>query len=163
MTTDNRAYDLNQLPEKIDDLRYCVLDYSDHHHVDYYFPPLVFLDIFSSPCADIRVGNFNIQMPLDWSVVVGDKHGGDLEVMRLIDLNDKDFDVFAFNPINGFMPSFLRLEMVNVFADVRWCFPKLKNGHFLAVPLSNGPQPLCAYFIKEVSKNADILDIRDLV
>jgi hypothetical protein len=102
-------------------------------------------------------------MPLDWSVVVGDKHGGDLEVMRLIDLNDKDFDVFAFNPINGFMPSFLRLEIVNVFADVRWCFPKLKNLHFLAVPLSNGTQPLCAYFIKEVSKNADILDIRDLV
>lgn len=139
------------------------MDYSDNQNVDYYWPPLVFLDIFSSPCADIRVGPYNIQMPLDWSVVVGDKHGGDLEVMRLIDLNDKDFEVFAFNPINGFMPSFLKFEIVNVFADVRWCFPKLKNGHFLAVPLENKVKPLCAYFIKEVSKNADILDIRDLV
>jgi hypothetical protein len=157
------AYDLNQLPEKIDDLRYCVLDYSDNQNVDYYWPPLVFLDIFSSPCADIRVGPYNIQMPLDWSVVVGDKHGGDLEVMRLIDLNDKDFEVFAFNPINGFMPNFLKFEIVNVFADVRWCFPKLKNGHFLAVPLENKSKPLCALFIKEVGKNADILDIRDLV
>lgn len=163
MTSENRAYDLNQLPEKIDDLRYCVLDHSDSHNVDYYWPPLVFLDIFSSPCADIRIGSYNIQMPLDWSVVIGDKHGGDLEVMRLIDLNDKDFDVFAFNPITGYMPSFLRFEIVNVFADVRWCFPKLKNSHFLAVPLENQHKPLCAFFIREVGKNADILDIRDLV
>lgn len=151
------------MPEKIDDLRYCVLDYSDKDYVDYYWPPLVFLDIFSSPCADIRIGGHNIQMPLDWSVVVGDKHSGDLEVMRLIDLNDKQFDVFAFNPISGYMPSFLSIDIVNVFSDVRWCFPKLKINHFLAAPLSTQHKPLCAYFIKEVGKNADVLDIRQLV
>jgi hypothetical protein len=163
LTPENTSFDLNQLPDRTDDLRYCVLDYSDPHSVDYYWPPLVFLDIFSTPCADIRIGNHNIQMPLNWSVVVGDKHAGDLEVMRLIDLNDKDFDVFVFNPISGFMPHFMNIEIANVFSDVRWCFPKLKNSHFLAVPLENKPQPLCAFFIQDVGKNTDTLDIRELV
>jgi hypothetical protein len=163
LTTSNQTFDLNQLPEKVDDLRYCVLDYSDHNNIDYYWPPLVFLDTFSSPCADIRIGEYNIQMPLDWSVVVGDKHGGDLEAMKLVDVMDKDFDVFVFNPINGYMPQFLNIEIINIFNDVRWCFPKLKTGHYLAVPLGSKPSPVCAYFIQEVGKSFDILDIRELV
>jgi hypothetical protein len=163
LTSANLPFDLNQIPEKIDDLRYCVLDYSDHHNVDYYWPPLVFLDIFSSPCADIRIGPHNIQMPLNWSVVVGDKHAGDLETMKLVDIMDKDFEVFVFNPISGYMPDFQEIEILNVFSDVRWCFPKLKVGHFLAVPLESGHKPMCAFFIQDVGKHCEVLDIRELV
>lgn len=163
LTNENKAFDLNQLPEKVDDLRYCVLDYSDSTAIDYYWYPLIFLDIFSSPCADIKIGPYNIQMPLDWSIVVGDKHLGDLEIMRLIDLNDKDFDAFAINPIKGFMPDFFNIEIVNVFADVKWYFPRLKNGHILALPLTNGDNPMCVFFVKEVGKLPDTLDIRQLV
>jgi hypothetical protein len=163
LTTDNRAFDLHQLPEKIDDLRYCVLDYSDAHNVDYYWYPLIFLDIFSSPCADIRIGPYNIQMPLDWSIVVGDKHAGDLEIMKLVDLNDKDFDAFCLNPIRGYMPDFLNIEIMNVFSDVKWYFPRLKNGHILAFPLTQGENPMCVFFVKEIGKLPDQLDIRQLV
>jgi hypothetical protein len=151
------------MPETIDDLRYCVLDYSDSQHPDYYWFPLVFLDIFHSPCADIRIGPYNIQMPLDWSIVVGDRHGGELEVMRLIDLNDKDFDAFAINPIRGYMPDFLRIEIVNVFSDVKWYFPRLKNGHLLALPLAAGHNPPCVFFVRETNKVPEVLDIRHLV
>ena len=157
------CFDLNQLPERVDDLRYCVIDYTDTAHVDYYWYPLIFLDIFSAPCADVRIGPYNIQMPLDWSVIVGDKSTGDLELMRLIDLNDKDFDVFAINPISGYMPEFHNIEIVNVFADVKWHFPRLKAGHILAMPLNMGTKPLCAFFVKEMIKNLDNLDIRHLV
>ena len=102
-------------------------------------------------------------MPLDWSIVVGDKHLGDLEIMRLIDLNDKDFDAFSINPIKGFMPDFFNIEIVNVFADVKWYFPRLKNGHILAMPLTSGDNPMCVFFVKEVGKLPDQLDIRQLV
>jgi len=163
LTTDNQSFDLNQLPEKVDDLRYCVLDYSDAHNIDYYWFPLIFLDIFSSPCADIRIGPYNIQMPLDWSIVVGDKHAGDLEIMRLVDLNDKDFDAFSINPIRGYMPDFFNIEILNVFSDVKWYFPRLKNGHILAFPLSTGSNPPCVFFVKETGKLPDQLDIRQLV
>ena len=158
------AIEMNQLPEKIiEDLRYCVIDYSDPHNIDYYWYPITFLDIFSSPCADINIGPYNIQMPLDWSIVVGDKHLGDLEIMRLVDVNDKDFDAFVINPIKGFMPNFLKIEIINMFSSVKWYFPRLKNGHIIALPLSNGENPQCAFFVNSLTKLPDSLDIRQLV
>jgi len=41
-----------------------------------------------------------------------------------------------------------------------WYAPRLKNGQFLCVPLEDGPKPKCAYFIKEVSRNCEIVDYR---
>lgn len=163
LTIDNIAYNINQVPDKVDDIRYCVLDYSNQADVDYYFLPLVFLESFHSPCIDIKIGPYNIQMPLDWSIIIGDVNLGDLEVMPLIYLMDKDFDIFCFNPVNGFMPKFHKIEIVNTWPDVKWYFPKLKNGHLLAVPLNNNPEPLCAFFVKETNKLPDSIDIRKLI
>ena len=162
LTNNNQAYAINQIPEKVEDIRYCVLDYSNTEDVDYFFLPLIFLESFHSPCIDIKIGTYNIQMPLDWSVIIGDVNLGDLEIMPLIYLMDKDFDVFCFNPVQGFMPKFLKLEIINTWPDVKWYFPKLKNGHLLAVPLEDKPDPLCAFFVKEVNKLPDVIDIRKL-
>ena len=162
LTNENKSYSLNAMPSSTDDIRYCVLDYSDQTNVDYYFMPLIFLESFNSPCVDIKIGPYNIQMPLDWSVVIGDINLGELEVMPLIYLNDKDFDVFAFNPINGYMPRYLKFEILNIWPDVKWFFPKLKNGHLLAVPLTTGKEPLCALFIKDIGKVPESLDIRKI-
>ena len=163
LTNYNTTFNLNQIPDNAEDIRFGVLDYSDQSNVDYYFIPLIFLESFNSPCVDLRIGNLNIQMPLDWSVIIGDKNSGEMEIMPLIYLNDKDFDVFCYNPINGFMPHFLKLEVLNLWPDVNWYFPKLKNGQILAVPLNDGPAPLCAYFLKDIGKIPESLDIRKLV
>ena len=162
LTNENRAYSISQIPNNVDDLRYCVLDYSNQAEVDYYFFPLIFLESFYSPCIDIKIGPYNIQMPLDWSVIIGDIHLGDLEIMPLVYLMDKDFDVFCFNPINGYMPKFHKLEIVNTWPDIKWYFPKLKHGHLLAVPLNDSEKPMCAFFAKEIGKLPDNLDIRKM-
>lgn len=163
LTTENQSYSINQIPEKIDDLRYCVLDYSNQNDVDYHFLPLVFLESFHSPCIDIKIGPYNIQMPLDWSIIIGDVNLGDLEIMSLIYLMDKDFDVFCFNPIKGYMPKFHKLEIINTWPDIKWYFPKLKHGHLLAVPLEEKENPLCAYFVRDTNKLPDSIDIRKLI
>lgn len=163
LTNHNSSYNLNTAPDNVDDLRFAVLDYSDQNEVDYFFMPLIFLESFNSPCVDLRIGKHNIQMPLDWSVIIGDKNTGEMEIMPLIYLNDKDFDIFCYNPIDGYMPHFLKLEVLNIWPDVKWYFPKLKNGHLLAVPLSEGQKPLCAYFLKDVGKIPESLDIRKLI
>lgn len=163
LTNQNKSYNINQIPEKVDDLSYCVLDYSNQAEVDYYFLPLIFLESFYSPCIDIKIGNYNIQMPLDWSVIIGDMNLGDLEIMPLVYLMDKDFDVFCLNPISGYMPKFQKLEIINTWPDIKWYFPKLKQGHLLAVPLSDEEKPLCCFFAKEINKLPDNLDIRKLV
>lgn len=163
LTNHNRTYNLNQIPDSVDDVRFGVLDYSDQKNVDYYFIPLIFLESFNSPCVDLKIGPYNLQMPLDWSVIIGDKNSGELEIMPLIYLNDKDFDVFCFNPINGYMPKFLKLEIINIWPDVKWYFPKLKNGHMLSVPLDDNNEPICAYFLKDIGKIPEVLDIRKLI
>jgi hypothetical protein len=65
---------MNDIPDEVDDLRYCVLDYSDPKEADFLFPPLIYLDAFTREAADIRIGGLCLQMPLDWSIVIADKN-----------------------------------------------------------------------------------------
>mgnify|MGYP001564640052 FL=1 len=162
LTVENEAYDLDFVPDEIQDIRYCVLDYSDKDNADYIFVPLVFLESFSCPAAVLKIGKYTVSVPLDWHLVVCDPMVGDPEVLPITSLNDRGFKAFIINPINGFMPEFTEVEIVNIYQDMKWYFPKLKYGHILCVPLEEGPKPKCAYFVKETNKIPDVLDTDDL-
>lgn len=165
LTNENVPFDMDTIYDYIDDkkLLYCVIDYCDPKTADYIFIPLMFSEVFNAPSIDLRVGNHRIQVPIDWSILVGDKNSGDIEVLALKQLNDREFDAFALNPISGYMPHFLDMEIMNVFPDVKWCFPNLKYGHILAVPIEDNEQPLCIYLVKDVNKIPESLDITRLV
>jgi hypothetical protein len=150
---------MTNIPQQIDDVRYCVLDYSNSADVDFWFPPLIFIDEYTRPSADLQIGPFRVQIPMDWSIVIADKDLGNLEIIELKKLNDREFEAFVLNPINGYAPRFLDISIQNTFPDVAWSTPKLKRGHILAVPLNDDPQPLCAYFVKETNKLPEVLDI----
>lgn len=158
LTVENQPYELDFVPEEIDDVRYCVLDYSNKNDADYFFVPLVFLEIFTSPAAVLKIGNSTVKMPLDWSLIICEPDVGEPEVVPITGLNDRGFHAFTFNPISGFLPNFQEVEIVNVYQEVKWHFPKLKFGHLLAVPLEDKEGSQCAYFVKETSKIPDILD-----
>ena len=162
LTVENESYDLDYVPEEIEDIRYCVLDYSDKNNADYIFVPLVFLESFSCPAAIPKIGNNLVKAPLDWSLIVCDPGVVDPEVLPITSLNDRGFKTFVFNPITGFMPEFIEVEIVNIYQDVKWYFPKLKYGHILAVPLEEKDNPKCVYFVKETSKIPDVLSTEDL-
>lgn len=162
LTVENETYDLDFVPEEIDDIRYCVLDYSDAKNADYVFVPLVFLESFNSPAAVLRIGARTVKIPLDWSLIVCDPMVGDPEVLPVTSLNDRGFKAFVFNPITGFLPDFDQVEIVNLYQEVKWYFPKLKFGHILAIPLEDGANPKCAYFVKDTNKVPDVLSTEDL-
>ena len=46
LTVENNVYNLDSVPDEIDDLRYCVLDVNDPEYYDYFWHPLVFLESF---------------------------------------------------------------------------------------------------------------------
>jgi hypothetical protein len=163
LTVDNTAFSMNDVPDEVGDIRYCVLDYTDQNNVDYVFIPLLFLESFNKSAVDIRIGEHRLLMPSDWSIVIGDKNSGDLEVLSLKQINDREFSVFTMNPISGYMPEFLDIEIINVFPDVKWYFPKLKYGHILSVPLSTGANSPCAFFVKDTNKIPESLDITQMV
>ena len=113
LTVENKTYELDDIPDTIDDLRYSILDYSNPGHIDYYFIPLVFLESFYAPAAVIQIGEYSITMPLDWSIVICDPECGNPEVLSLMSLNDRGFSVFAFNPLTGFTPKYLDVNITN--------------------------------------------------
>ena len=126
LTVDNTAYNLDMVPEEIEDIRYCVLDYSNPKDADYIFVPLVFLESFNAPAAILKIGDRNVKIPLDWSLVTCDPMIGEPEVLPVTSLNDRGFKAFVFNPITGFLPSFEEIEIVNIYQEVKLYFPKLK-------------------------------------
>jgi hypothetical protein len=158
LTLDNTAYSLNELPEEVDDLRFSILDNSDPKSPDFYFIPLMFLESFSSPALVLNIGGNIINMPVDWQILIGEKEFGDLEVVPLTGINDRGFSAFSFNPLTSFRPDFLPIEIVDVYQDVKWFFPKLRPGQLLTVPITTGKEPTCVYFIKDLFKQSEIID-----
>jgi hypothetical protein len=159
LTLENKTFFLNDLPEEVnDDLRFAILDNSDNQNPDYFFIPLIFLESFTGPAAQLQIGPYEIMMPLDWCTVVGDPEGPDMEILPLTSLNDRGFKTFCFNPLSGFRPAFLDIDIIDVYQEVKWYFPKMRSGQLLCTPLHSGDKPQCTYFVKEVSRQSELLD-----
>ena len=164
LTLDNKAFSLNNLPEQIEeDIRFSVLDNSDPQNPDFFFIPLIFLESFSSPAIVMEINGHEISMPLDWHIAVGDSESGnDLEILPLTSINDRGFEAFIFNPLKSYKPDFASLKVINFYNDVKWHVPKTKNGQLLSVPITEGENPMCAFFIKDVSRQIETIDYGEL-
>lgn len=162
LTEYNKPHSMNDIDEKTS-IMFCVIDYTNPKTVDYLFYPLLFLEKFTAPAVELSIGGNSVSVPMDWSIVIGDKYSGELEVFQIKRLIDRSFQAFSINPISGFMPDFLDIEVVNIFPDMKWQVPKLRNGHFLALPVENKEKPLCVFITSPTVKVPDILDIHHLV
>lgn len=158
LTLENIAYDLDTLPDEIDEMHFSILDNSNPASPDYHYIPLIFLESFNSPALVLQIGRHRIRMPIDWQILIGEPDLGDLEMLPLTSINDRGFKAFQYNPLKGFTPSFLPIEIVDVYNDVMWYAPKLKNGQMLCIPLSDEENPECVYFVKDISRNCEIVD-----
>jgi hypothetical protein len=165
LTLENIPFDLNNLPDEVDDnMRFAVLDNSTPSEPDFFFQPLVFLESFNSPAMVLRIGNDEVTMPIDWSIAVGDSQSSsDIEILPLTSLNDRGFEALCFNPLSSFRVEFKPIEIVNFYNDVKWYFPKMKNSQLLAIPLNNQPKALCTYFVKEISRQNELIQLDKLL
>jgi len=158
LTLETTVFELDQLPEEIDDMNFGIFDNSDPNDPDYHFIPLVFLESFNSPALVLRIGEHRIKMPIDWQILIGEPDVGDLEMLPLTSINDRGFKAFEYNPLTSFSPTYHDIEIVDVYQDVSWYAPKLKNGQMLCVPLNDSDEPLCVYFVKDISRNCELVD-----
>ena len=177
LTLEDKSFSINEIGialtdgtdnlEKLDpnkDIHFCVLDNSVPAEADYYFPPLIYLETFNSPGLVLRIGNQTIKMPVSWSILVGDKYQGNLEVLPLTSsLDARDLTVFCYNPLSSFKAEFEPIQIINIYSDIKWFFPKLNVGQLLAIPLTDGDKPQCAYFVKEISRQSEIVDLGEVV
>ena len=165
LTLENRAFDLNELPEEVsEDARFSVLDNSDPKNPDFFFQPLIFLESFNSPAILMKIGGHEVKMPLDWCILVGDSDvASDPEVLPLTSINERGFEAFCINPIRGYRNDFMPIEIINIYQDVRWYFPKMKNGQLLSIPLHEEINPPCAFFVKDISRQSEVVEIGNLL
>ena len=165
LTLENRTFLLNNLPDEVDEnTRFAVLDNSDPKEPDFFFMPLIFLESFNAPAMVLRIGNNEVTMPIDWSIAVGDSSSScDIEILPLTSLNDRGFEALVFNPLSSFRIEFKKIEIVNFYNDIKWYFPKMRNGQLLAVPTGQGHKPDCSYFVKEISRQSEIIQLDKLL
>lgn len=165
LTLENECFNLDRLPEQVDeDMRFSVLDNSNSDDPDFYFMPMIFLESFSAPAVVLNIAGHEFMMPVDWSVAVGcSESGNDIEILPLTSLNDRGFEAFLFNPLTSFKTEFAPLEIVNFYTDVKWYFPKMKNGQLLTMPITDKDNPLCAFFVKDISRQSELIDYSKLL
>jgi|SRR6056300_210941 hypothetical protein len=165
LTLENKCFNLDDLPDQIeDDVRFSVLDNSDPKNPDFFFIPLIFLESFSAPAMVLNIGGKEITMPVDWSIAVGcSESGNDLEILPLTSINDRGFEAFLFNPLTSFKTDFSHISIENFYTDVKWYFPKMKNGQLLSVPITDGDNPLCAFFVKDISRQCEVIEYSNLI
>jgi hypothetical protein len=165
LTLENQTFPLKDIPEELEDeVRFAVLDNSDAKNPDFFFVPMIFLESFSAPAMVMEIGGHEITMPVDWHIAVGDSmSGNDLEVLPLTSINDRGFEAFLFNPLSSYKFDFAEIKITNFYNDVKWYFPKVKNGQLLAVPLTTKDKSVCAYFIKDISRQSELIDYTNLL
>jgi hypothetical protein len=165
LTLENKCYKLKNLPDELEDeIHFSVLDNSDSNNPDFFFIPLIFIESFSSPAIVLEINGKEIMMPVDWCMAVGDSYSGnDLEILPLTSINDRGFEAFLFNPLTSFKCEFGDIKVTNFYNDVKWYFPKMKNGQLLSVPIEDGDKPLCAYFVKDISRQSELVDYSKLL
>lgn len=161
LTPENYAVEIDTLSEQIEqDLYFGVLNNQDPNDADYIFVPLVFMETFYSPTLKLQIGKTQIKIPVDWQILIGEPDHGDLEVIPLTSLNDRNFKAFVFNPISSYRPEFLKIEITDVYPESKWFLPKLKNGQLLCVPLESGSKPKCVYFVKDLPRSMELVKSR---
>ena len=159
LTLENTAFEMNEIPDEVDDLRFSILDNSDPSNPDYFFIPLIFLESFNSPALVLNIADYVIRLPVDWKILTGEEDVGDLEMIDVSSLNERGFKAFSFNPISSYMPEYLPIDIIDLYSDVKWFFPKLKQGQILAIPLELGEKPKVVYAAKEINKQNEVVDI----
>jgi len=165
LTLDNTCLNLNTLPDELeDDIRFSILDNSNILEPDFFFLPLIMVESFNSPAMELEIGTKKILMPLDWHILVGDPSAGnDLEILPLTSINDRGFEAFVFNPLSSYTHKFLNITITNIYNDIKWYFPKTKNAQLITTPIENTPEPRCAFFIKEINRQSETLQLHNLL
>ena len=133
---------------------YSVLSFKDYKNPDFYFREFLYLECFKSDSLLIEIGKFNIIVPLHWSILCCDVENVKIESIPLYDLAGIGFSAFCLNPIDGYIPQYNQIRMLNIYTDNEWYVPPIEDKDMLVIPLDYEVKeegkvekgPICAIF-----------------
>lgn len=149
---------------------YSVLSFKDFRHPDFYFEKLTQIEEFSSASIRLEIGEapnmFTIVVPFHWSVLCSDMEY--VQSIPLHEVNGRNYPLFCLNPIDGYMPYYLKMRPREILPNVTWTCPPIDDRNMLVVPLGliQRPEdtiergPVCAIFSpNRIDVNRPISDI----
>lgn len=136
LSNDGEIIDMNKINTNVENF-YCYLDWSDPKDVDFKFNLLDMLIQESWPVAVLEIGNSTIQLPLNWKIAVADRNCEYIEMIEITELRKRPFSAFGFDPLHGFYPEFLPINLVDRYPSVDFLWPFMKNHQLLAYPINN--------------------------
>ena len=162
LLSDNTSRSLEVIPDEIDDVSFCVLDFStlqtDPDSVDFYFRPLRVVEEFGAAAALLQVGDRELRVPLNWHILTVCPDTFEIQMTELTELHNFSFggddglavEAFVCNPLSRHLPrSGMRIVVKEVFKDVRWRAPSAEPKEAVAVALEDGEAPHCAFLSRK--------------
>src|ERR1035441_8512047 len=157
----NQPIDLNLIPEQCD-IYFWVFD-NNTGAKDYFCTPLIMLESFYSPTIKLKLTMDNsrynptqyfLNVPADYQILIGEPTHGNLELNPITSLSGRHFRAFSINPISGFQPNFLHVDIEDVLGNIKWFMPKIKSGQLLAIPLEDKNESNCIYLVRDIPKKS---------
>lgn len=139
----NQIQDTDRISESC---HYSVLRFRDTKNPDFYFEELTHVEEFSSHTMKIEVDGFPVFLPFHWSLLCSDYEY--VQNIALYEFSGRSFQAFALNPIDGFVPNYPHIRIIEVFPNTTWSCPPIHDKDMLVIPIGARKQgfskgPLC--------------------
>ena len=77
---------MNTVGDHVPNEMYCALDLSSIANSDFYFHDIMSTVNFSAMAAELQIGEFQTQVPMNWQILLGDEDTGMMEMATIEDL-----------------------------------------------------------------------------
>lgn len=160
----NTVRDTDKIAESC---HYSVLRFKDPKYPDFFFEELPYVEEFISHTMKLHIGPdespFVVFVPFHWSILCSDMEY--VQTIPLYEFMGRDFHAFCLNPVDGYMPYYERVRIVEIFENTSWTCPPIQDKDMLVMPIGNHPKggargPTCAILSQhKLDINLPISDI----
>lgn len=162
LNEDNQILDTDKISKSC---HYSVLRFKDAKNPDFFFTKLDHIEEFTSPTMKVDIGGHTSFIPFHWSILCTDQEY--IHTIPLYEFSGRQFDAFCINPIDGFIPYYLPVRMVEVYQATTWSCPPLHDKDLLVMPIGYRPNntqadkgPICVILTPhKIDINRSLADI----
>ena len=112
---------------------FSVLRFKDPKNPDFFFDSLDHIEEFSSYSTKLSIGPYEMFAPLHWSILCSDMEY--VQTIPLAEFSGRDFYAFCLNPIDGYMPEYHKVRIVEIYSNNTWSSPPVQDKDMLVVPI----------------------------
>lgn len=118
---------------------YSILRFKDPKNPDFFFDELTYIEEFTSYTMKIEVGRHTLFVPFHWSILCSD--GEYVQTIPLYEFSGRNFQAFCLNPLDGYIPHYPTIRLVEIFSNTTWSAPPIQDKDMLVVPIGHEPEP----------------------